>query len=83
MLKPESLELNEKGKMVVGKVRKGRECGPANFKDFGVYSEWDGEPLDSFEQVIMISFLLKRIAVGSQQRIDLQKHKDVKSLGKR
>lgn len=64
MLKPESLELNEKGKMVVDEVRRGRDCGPANFKDFCLYSGVRWEPLDTFEQVNMDLLVLERNNCG-------------------
>ena len=70
----------KKGKMVVDKDRKGRERGPADLKDFGLSSGWDGEPLDIFEQVNMISFVLERTTVATEQRTDLEEHKDVKRV---
>ena len=75
MLRSENLELSEKGTVVVDKDRKGRECGPAHFKDIGLSSGSDGEPLNSFEQVNMISFVLKITTVATLGRTDCRSTK--------
>lgn len=58
-------------------MRQERECGPANFKDFGLYSVWEQGATGWFEQMTDSLTCFKNNYSGYFWENRQQGHKDV------